>query len=95
LRNSPPSKLGGLLVQRVRDYLLPEITKVPASDLIIFDLFPEGNRAAVRPSGTEPKLKFYLFASEEPAPAADLPASKIRAEKRLDDIESDLMATVK
>jgi phosphomannomutase len=95
LRNSLPSKLGGLMVQRVRDYLLPEITKVPASDLIIFDLFPEGNRVAVRPSGTEPKLKFYLFASEEPAPAADLPAGKIRVEKRLDDIESDLMAAVK
>ena len=40
----------------------------------------------MRPSGTEPKLKFYLFASEEPAPAADLPASKIRAEKRLDNM---------
>ena len=95
LRNRPPSNLGGLTVRPVRDYLLPEITKVPASDLIIFDLFPEGNRVAVRPSGTEPKLKFYLFASEEPAPAADLPASKIRAEKRLDNVESDLMAVVK
>ena len=49
LRSRPPSKLGGLVVQRVRDYLLPEITKVPASDLIIFDLIPEGNRVAVRP----------------------------------------------
>jgi phosphoglucomutase/phosphomannomutase len=92
LRSTPPSKLGGLVVQRVQDYLLPEITKVPASDLLIFDLLPAGNRAAVRPSGTEPKLKFYLFAAERPVPASELPAIKLRLAKRLNALEADLLA---
>ena len=42
------------------------------------------------PSGTEPKLKFYLFASEPPQPAADLPDIKQLLAKRLDAIEADL-----
>jgi phosphomannomutase len=95
LRASPPSKLGGLMVQRVRDYLRPEVTKVPASDLLIFDLLPNGNRAAVRPSGTEPKLKFYLFVSESPQPAANLPGAKQRLTERLGAIEADLLAAAK
>jgi phosphomannomutase len=95
LRAIPPSKLGGLMVQQVRDYLRSEITKVPASDLLIFDLLPNGNRAAVRPSGTEPKLKFYLFVSESPQPAANLPDIKQRLAERLGAIEADLLAAAK
>jgi phosphoglucomutase/phosphomannomutase len=92
LRTNPPSTLGGLAVEQVRDYLLPAVTRVPASDLLIFDLSPAGNRAAVRPSGTEPKLKFYLFAFEPPAPGGKLREIKQRLQSRLDDIESDLLA---
>lgn len=78
------------------------------SDLVIFDLaglpaagtrsggrFPAlGNAVAARPSGTEPKIKFYLFAVAEPCPAADLPAAKASLTKRLDAIEADLRALV-
>ncbi|HEY8903557.1 MAG TPA: hypothetical protein VIM48_07610, partial [Chthoniobacterales bacterium] len=42
-----------------------------------------GLRVAVRPSGTEPKIKFYLFAAEAPEPG-DIPSSKTRARSRLD-----------
>jgi phosphoglucomutase/phosphomannomutase len=63
----------------------------PKSDLVIFDLDPTGNRAAVRPSGTEPKIKFYLFASESPAGSADLPAAKERLSACLARIEADLL----
>jgi phosphomannomutase len=95
LRKNPPTRIGGLAVERIRDYLLPEVTKVPASDLLIFDLAPAGNRAAVRPSGTEPKLKFYLFAAERPAPASELPAIKLRLAERLNALEADLLAAAK
>ena len=32
-----------------------------AGDMVILDLAESGNYVAVRPSGTEPKVKFYLF----------------------------------
>ena len=78
------------------------------SDLVIFDLaglpaagtrsggrFPAlGNAVAARPSGTEPKIKFYLFAVAEPCAAVDLPAAKAALTKRLDAIEADLRALV-
>ena len=86
----------------------PEPYEGVKSDLVIFDLaglpaagtrsggrFPAlGNAVAARPSGTEPKIKFYLFAVAEPCPAADLPAAKAALTKRLDAIEADLRALV-
>ena len=86
----------------------PEAYEGVKSDLVIFDLaglpgagtrsggrFPAlGNAVAARPSGTEPKIKFYLFAAAEPCPAADLPAAKAALTKRLDAIEADLRAIV-
>src|SRR5262249_18514663 len=65
---------------------------VPKSDLLIFDLDPAGDRAAGRPSGTEPKLKFYLFAYESPERSQDLPATKQQLAARLDAIAADLIA---
>ena len=91
LRSEPPRTFGGMPVKKVRDYLQPQ-GNVPKSDLLIFNLDPAGNRAAVRPSGTEPKLKFYLFAYDPPEQSTDLPATKQRLAKRLAALESDLLA---
>jgi phosphomannomutase len=65
--------------------------EVPRSDLLIFDLDPPGNRAAVRPSGTEPKLKFYLFAYEPPEKSKELVAVKQSLTRRLSAMESSLL----
>jgi phosphomannomutase len=103
LRTRPPAKLGGMKVAAVRDYLCQQvtgldanivstITSVPPSDLLIFDLESAGNRAAVRPSGTEPKLKFYLFTYNMPASSKELPETKRRLRERLDRLEADLLA---
>jgi phosphomannomutase len=107
LRTNPPRQLGGLLVRQVRDYQQQQVlsftdsqsTKtvakmsgdVPRSDLLIFDLDPAGNRAAVRPSGTEPKLKFYLFAYEPPERSKNIAAVKKSLTERLSAIEADLL----
>lgn len=62
LRNDPPADLAGLAVTKVVDYL-PGIKGLPASDVLEFDL-EGGNKALIRPSGTEPKIKAYLFAHD-------------------------------
>ena len=103
LRARPPAKLGGIKVAAVRDYLSQQVTSldgrsllpiagVPRSDLSIFDLESIGNRAAVRPSGTEPKLKFYLFAYDPPELSKDLYETKCRLTQRLDSLAADLLA---
>ena len=49
---------------------------------------------AARPSGTEPKIKFYLFAVAPPGPAAELAATKARLTAQLDTVEKDLRSLV-
>ena len=78
-------------------------------DLVIFDLaglagagerLPDGgfpplaNDVAARPSGTEPKIKFYLFTAAPPGPAESLAATKDGLRRRLDALERDLRSVV-
>jgi phosphoglucomutase len=71
IRNNPPKAIGGVAVTRRTRVDLgkvfdgqsdKEIGKlaIPASNVVIFDL-ADGSRAIARPSGTEPKIKLYLF----------------------------------
>ena len=61
LRNNPPKELCGSPVCKVIDYLEPEKTGQPKSNVLQF--FDEaGDVVSVRPSGTEPKIKFYFGA---------------------------------
>ena len=78
LRTTPPASIGGLPVLAVRDYgsLVrrtaqgeSEAIEAPKSNMLMLELgnidgVPSGNAIAVRPSGTEPKIKFYLFGHE-------------------------------
>ncbi len=86
----------------------PEPFEGVKSDLVIFDLAglpgaggrtggrfpPLSNAVAARPSGTEPKIKFYLFTAAEPCAAAELPAIKDSLQARLDRLEADLRSLV-
>jgi phosphoglucomutase/phosphomannomutase len=45
---------------------------------------------AARPSGTEPKIKFYLFAAAAPCSQPQLAATKSALTQRLDAMERDL-----
>ena len=61
LRSNPPKELCGSPVTKVIDYLEPEKTGQPSSNVLQF--FDEaGDVVSVRPSGTEPKIKFYFGA---------------------------------
>jgi phosphoglucomutase len=68
MRSNPPAELCGSAVTRVVDYLEPEKTGQPSSNVLQF--FDEaGDVVSVRPSGTEPKIKFYFGAKGEDADA--------------------------
>ena len=60
LRENPPVDIAGLTVERVRDYG-PGLDELPPADVVQFDV-AGANKVIVRPSGTEPKIKVYLFA---------------------------------
>jgi phosphoglucomutase/phosphomannomutase len=98
-REHPPKQLAGMRVAAVRDFQAGTRTVAgaksqpmtsPRGDLVMFDLEPAGNYVAVRPSGTEPKVKFYMFAYDPPA--QDLAASKAALAARLDRMATDLRA---
>ena len=69
MRNNPPKTLGEYKVLSVRDYQKEEIldvqtsktspTGLPVSNVLYYDL-EDGAWCCVRPSGTEPKIKFYF-----------------------------------
>ena len=68
MRNNPPAVLGATPVTKVVDYNEPEKTGLPKSNVLqYFDA--EGDVVTVRPSGTEPKIKFY-FGATAPDPEA-------------------------
>lgn len=59
LRESAPESVGGLAVTGVLDYE-QGVNGLPSANVIEFAL-EGGNKAIVRPSGTEPKIKVYVF----------------------------------
>lgn len=77
---NPPTEVDGAAVSRVRDFSKDDFEDaegdtLPREGMLIIDL-EDGRSCAVRPSGTEPKIKYYLFGKD--APCDDLPASKAR-----------------
>ena len=69
LRSNPPKKIGNYNIKRIRDYdaqtildcTTNEISKLdlPKSNVLYYELEGDG-WVAVRPSGTEPKIKYYM-----------------------------------
>ena len=79
LREVTPEQIGGLKVLAVRDYKISQRKDIdsddvqklflPKSDALYFEL-ESGNHFIVRPSGTEPKIKFYLMCKGGSMPEA-------------------------
>jgi len=75
---NPPTEVDGSAVVRVRDFAKQDLFDqegdlLPKEKMLFVDL-EDGRSFAVRPSGTEPKIKFYLFGKH--APGGDLAATK-------------------
>ena len=69
LREQAPSELAGRAVEAVVDYE-GCVNGLPSANVVEFDV-EGGNKVIVRPSGTEPKIKLYVFAKDADRAAAD------------------------
>jgi phosphoglucomutase/phosphomannomutase len=98
-RSGPPTEIGGDRVQQIRDYERQTVTIAggkpqplsgPKGDLVFLDLATDGNYVACRPSGTEPKIKFYMFAYKPAEQLSNLDAAKEELDRRLSRMEAEL-----
>ncbi len=87
---NPPTEVDGAKVAKVRnfateDFVDEEGEAIPKEKMLFVDL-EDGRTFAVRPSGTEPKIKYYLYARRNPDQfdAAGLPQIKEEAAASLD-----------
>jgi phosphoglucomutase len=105
-RRNPPANLGGIAVEKVRDikagrWLYPqagggarqgEALNLPNSDVLQFYL-EDGTIVSARPSGTEPKIKFYA-SCRAPVGAGGLESARGEAARKLDAISKDIRAVI-
>jgi phosphoglucomutase len=97
-RTDPPDTINGSKVRLIKDYKLrrsvdtvtgtSQSIDLPASDVLQF-FTADGSKITVRPSGTEPKIKFYFGVKGE-AGATDLIAAEAELRQRIDAIKADL-----
>lgn len=90
---NPPTEMDGSAVVKVENFATDVIhdiegDRVPAEGMIIFSL-ADGRRCSVRPSGTEPKIKYYIFGVEKPGAGGkmtpeDVAAARVRVKDSVD-----------
>jgi phosphoglucomutase len=100
-RNNPPDKITGSRVVRLLDYKFLEETNLltgkktklqfPVSDVLQFFL-EDGTKVSVRPSGTEPKIKFYIAVNATLASARDFEKTDGELTKRIEAIQAYLLS---
>ena len=96
-RKNPPKTLGGIEVVKVRDIkngVAPSggDDGLPPSDVLQFFL-SDGTIVSARPSGTEPKIKFYATCCSETG-SGELAVAKTEAGRKLDAINRDIRAVI-
>ncbi|RZK35648.1 MAG: phospho-sugar mutase, partial [Hymenobacter sp.] len=99
LRKNPPATLAGSPVVEVRDYDngkithlrtgLTESTGVESSNVLQF-ITEAGDKISARPSGTEPKIKFYFSVKEPLASIADYETTHKKAEAKIKSIIEEM-----
>lgn len=98
-RNNPPISLGGADVVTLKDYELNIETDIktgtskplgfPQSDVLQF-ITADGSVISARPSGTEPKIKFYCNVKAPLAKAEDFKAVDVQLAEKIKMIKNDL-----
>ena len=99
-RSNPPEKLGGSKLEWVKDYstlvaknlLTPKEVKIDqeiTSNVLQF-FTKDGTKISVRPSGTEPKIKFYFEVKGELKSRGEFDAAEEKAEAKIESIMEEL-----
>ncbi|MBK8266800.1 MAG: phospho-sugar mutase [Planctomycetes bacterium] len=101
LRENPPRSLAGVAVETVADLMTGAVRrardgaevgrfKLPASDVVMFSL-ADGTKVIARPSGTEPKIKFYILARSA---EKNLAKAESACREKIAAINNDLSGTI-
>ena len=101
LRENPPASIGGSQVVEIRDYNTSTATNLknrstssidlPKSNVLQF-LTEDGTIVSARPSGTEPKIKFYCSVKGTLNDRAFFDSVTIELDKKLDKVMSDIVS---
>ena len=98
-RSNPPKELGGSVIDVYKDFQSLEITKadgskekmdMPDTSNVLQWFCTDGTKVSVRPSGTEPKIKFYLEIKDTMNSASDFPACEQRGAVKIEAIKKSL-----
>ncbi|WP_455096864.1 phospho-sugar mutase [Prevotella jejuni] len=98
-RSNPPKELGGSVIDVYKDFQSLELTKadgskekmdMPDTSNVLQWFCTDGTKVSVRPSGTEPKIKFYLEVKDTMNSASDFPACEQRACEKIEAIKKSL-----
>ena len=98
-RSNPPKELGGSVIDVYKDFQSLEITKadgskekmdMPDTSNVLQWFCTDGTKVSVRPSGTEPKIKFYLEIKDTMNSASDFPACEQHAAVKIEAIKKSL-----
>ena len=99
-RANPPKSLGGSPVTIVKDYGSLELTDVaagtkskldmPVTSNVLQYFTADGTKVSIRPSGTEPKIKFYVEVKGHLDSAADYDRANADAAAKIEAVKADL-----
>lgn len=82
---NPPRQIAGINVREISNYSKQDIFDVEGEklpkELLLFVNLENGSRYAVRGSGTEPKIKFYMFAVNKPKSGTTFKAAELKEVK--------------
>jgi phosphoglucomutase len=99
-RQNPPKEIAGSAVKVIKDYQSQEmidvatgkVTKMnfPALSNVLQYFTEDGTKVSVRPSGTEPKIKFYIEVQAPLANRADYNAVEAKANTKIEAVRASL-----
>ncbi len=99
-RDNPPSTLGGSIVVMIKDYAASQSKNIedgtiepidlPSSNVLQF-YTEDGSIISARPSGTEPKIKFYCSVKDDMSADDDYEVTTAKLQHKIDALMADLM----
>ena len=99
-RENPPKEIAGSKVVELKDFQEQTSLNVPENKKSVMDEIPksnvliyyteDGTKVCVRPSGTEPKIKFYVSVKDQIASEQDFKDKVISLGAKIDKVKTDL-----